>query len=230
MVLEPRPEPTRTSAVIYPPAPWHLRGTAYLSLWHVEDVFLPSVCLPGAVEPVRMLGRVLVGTAVAIYEPGGVLAYNEALLAVAVHRGIRPALTVPHIWVDHPASIAGARAMWSIPKQEATFQVLGGGGTGQRPFEARAVTPGGQLIMELRFRRTAPLPGRWPVSMTLVQGSESGTDEPDLRVTEASASAGLSFGRATWRFGQQSPLSFLQGRTPFLSLELRGLKLRIGRV
>lgn len=230
MVLEPRPGSARTSAVIYPPAPWRLRGTAYVSLWHIEDVLLPSGCLPRAVEPVRMLGRVLVGTAVAIYEPGGVLAYNEALLAVAVHRGIRPALTVPHIWVDHPASIAGARAMWSIPKQEATFQVLSDGGTGQRPFEAQAVTPQGQLIMALRFRRTAPLPGRWPVSMTLVQGSKSGTDEPDVRVTEASASAGISLGRATWRFGQHSPLYFLQGRAPFLSLQLRGLKLRIGRL
>lgn len=218
----------RTSEVSYPPAPWHLRGTAYISLWQAEEVRLPGGCLPRGIEPVRILGRVLVGTAVAVYEPGGMLAYNEVLMAVAVHRGIRPALTVPHIWVDHPASIAGARAMWSIPKQEATFQIRGGG-TSERPFEAQAVTPEGQLIADLRFQRSAPLPGRWPVYMTLVQGSGMGTGRPEVQVTEASAWARCALGASTWRFGQQSPLYFLQDRAPFLSLQLGGLSLGIGR-
>jgi hypothetical protein len=229
MILEPRAGPTRTSGMGYPPAPWRLRGTAYISLWQVEEELLPDGCLPRGVAPLRMLGRVLVGAAFAVYEPGGVLAYNEVLLAVAAHRGIRPALTVPHIWVDHPASVAGARAMWNIPKQVAAFQILGSGSTGKRQFEARAVTPEGQLIADLRFRQRAPLPGRWPMYITLVQGSQSGTDETKVQVTNASAWAEVSLGIATWRFEQKSVLYFLQGREPFLSLQLNGLSLRIGR-
>ena len=119
--------------------------------------------------------------------------------------------------------------MWSIPKQEAVFQILGCGRTGSRPFEAQAVTPEGQLIADLCFRQRASLPGRWPMYMTLVQGSESRTDESKVRVTDASAWAGVSLGVAVWRFEQQSPLHFLQGREPFLSLQLNGLSLRIGR-
>src|ERR1700712_2340419 len=121
MAAEPQNWLTRSDGVSYPPAPWHLRGAAYISLWQVRASHLPEACLSRDVPPLTVLGRVLVGTAFAVYEPHGILAYNELLLAVQVRRGAL-SVSVPCIWVDHPASVAGARALWSIPKQEAAFE------------------------------------------------------------------------------------------------------------
>src|SRR3712207_2100645 len=71
--------------VSYPPAPWHLQGTACVSLWRVEADELPAGCLPPGARPVTLLGRaVVVGTGWAVHEPGGVLACNEVLAAVRV--------------------------------------------------------------------------------------------------------------------------------------------------
>lgn len=125
--------------VSYPPAPWHLRGRAYVSAWRVPAGELPATCLPPDARPVAVFGRAVVGTAWAAYKPGGVLAYNEVLVAMRVRVGGRPFTTITHIWVDHPASIAGGRELWGIPKQQAIFQVHDGRGAGGG-FAASAAT------------------------------------------------------------------------------------------
>ncbi|WP_280525375.1 acetoacetate decarboxylase family protein [Methylobacterium oxalidis] len=214
--------------VSYPPPPWSLRGTAYISLWQVRRSLLPEACLPRGVRPVTMFGRVLVGAAFAVYEPGGVLAYNEVLMVLPVQRGGLPALTVPFVWVDHPASIAGARAMWSIPKQEAAFGIQRDDTTARAAFEAKALTTQEVPLAQLRFRSRATMPGRWPVRTTIVQRSLGRCGEYAPQVTEARALAQVSLGAATWDFPRSGPFSFLRGRSPLTSIRLSDMSLQIG--
>jgi hypothetical protein len=228
MVAEPQTWLTHSDGVRYPPAPWHLRGTAYISLWQVRASRLPEACLSRDVRPVTVLGRVLVGTAFAIYEPEGILAYDELLLAVQVRRGVAPSVCMPSIWVDHPASAAGARALWSIPKQEATFAIERNDGAEGSDFEARALTALGASLAHLRFRSRTTMPGRWPVRTTIVQRPLNNGGDHAPQMTEARAWARVSLGAATWDFPRSGPLSFLRGCSPLTSIRLTDMSLRIG--
>jgi hypothetical protein len=227
MVAEAQTWVRHSQGVSYPPEPWRLRGTAYLSLWQVRTSRLPEVCRPRDVPPMTVLGRVLVGIGFAVYEPGGTLAYDELLLAVQVRRGPL-SVSVPCIWVDHPASVAGARALWGIPKQEAAFAIQQNGGAKGTDFEARAITPQGASLAHLRFRSRTTMPGRWPVRTTIVQRSLNDRDDHALQTTEARAWAKVSLGAATWDFPRSGPLSFLRGRNPLTSIRLTAMSLRIG--
>src|SRR5688572_28557362 len=88
----------------FPPAPWRLEGDLYVSLWLVRAAELPADCLPPGARLATMFGRAVVATAFAVYDPSGVLAYNELLAAVPVRLGKRSVITITHIWVDHPSS------------------------------------------------------------------------------------------------------------------------------
>jgi hypothetical protein len=228
MGAKPQDCPTNSDEVSYPPAPWYLRGTAYLSLWQVRASRLPEASLSRAVRPRTLLGRVLVGTAFAVYEPEGMLAYDELLLAVQVSGGGPLSVSVPYIWVDHPASAAGARALWSIPKQEAAFEVRRTHTAGEPDFEARAMTIQGALLADLRFQSRTTMPGRWPVRTRLMQHALNNGGDRKPQVTEARAWAQVSFGAASWNFARSGPLSFLCGSSPLTSVRLTDMSLRIG--
>src|SRR5687768_9930059 len=98
----------------YPPEPWQLHGRACVSVWLVRATALP----PLPVRPVTVFGRAVVGTAFVDYRPPG-MAYHEVLAAVLVRRGLRFGVSIPRIWVDSPASLAGGRELWGIPKEPA---------------------------------------------------------------------------------------------------------------
>ncbi|WP_210163411.1 acetoacetate decarboxylase family protein [Methylobacterium sp. WSM2598] len=229
MTAGPSTWPIDPNGVSYPPPPWRLQGTAFVSLWRVEASRLPAGWLARDVRPVIMMGRALLGTAFAVYEPTGVLAYNEAMAAIQVGYGWQLALSVPEIWVDHPASIAGARAMWSIPKQEAVFRVRRSVSPGAVSFEARATAGAERELAKLVFRNRIAIPGRWPLRMTIVQRSLRHEDHEDIRVTEALIRASVSFGAATWSFARGGPLDFLSGSIPLVNFRLSRMALRIGR-
>ena len=203
-------------------------GDGFVSLWRMRVDELPATCLPPGTRLVMVFGRAVVGTAWAVYGPGGVLAYNEVLAAVRVRVGGRPFTTVTHIWVDHPASVAGGRELWGIPKQHAAFRVRGHGADGAE-FAASAVTPDGQPIAKLRFRGRAALPGRWRLRTRTAQRPLDHDRGKALKIAEAKALASVGFGAAAWDFALDGPLGFLHGREPFLSARLTELSLRFGR-
>jgi hypothetical protein len=216
---------TSADGVGYPPAPWHLRGTGCVSLWRVPAVELPTDRLPPGARPVTVLGRALVGTAWITYGPGGVLAYDEVLAAVRVRVGGRTCTTVTHIWVDHPASVAGGRELWGVPKELAAFRAGEASGVG---FAASAVTSGGQPIAAVSFRGRAALPGRWPFRTRTAQRPLGPGEGGGLRIARAEVVASVELGAAAWRFAPDGPLGFLAGREPFLSVRLSGFSLRFG--
>lgn len=169
--------------------------------------------------------RTIWATAWAVYEPTGVLAYNELLAAKLIGMGRCPTVTIPHIWVDHPASITGGRALWDIPKQPATFAIESDPGA---VFTATARTEDGQPIAEFIYRPRRTFPGRWP---TRVQTRQPSLDNPfETAPTEAIAKAETSveWGHGIWTIAPQGPFAFLAERKPFLTVRLQNCSLVFG--
>src|SRR5687767_10479676 len=89
----------------YPPAPWRMHG----SLW------LTAFRLRSDVDERHPAGTY--GVALVDYVEPSPLTYGELLVArtTRTEDGAR-AVTITDIWVDSPASMAGGRALWAIPK------------------------------------------------------------------------------------------------------------------
>ncbi|MGW1540098.1 acetoacetate decarboxylase family protein [Streptomyces sp. NPDC002309] len=199
----------------YPAEPWHLAGQMYLSLWLVPRTELPAVA-PGT-RPVVIAGRGLVGAAWVVYENDSVLRYNELLRAVLVRAEARPRVCVTDIWVDSDASMAGGRALWGIPKEMATFEVLRADGVS---FAAK--TEQGVLATGCHTER-GRLPGRWPLSFTLAQALNGAVTTSAVR-----GIAALRPARAVWTAAADERLGALGRRAPLVSLVLRDFTLRLG--
>src|SRR5919202_710345 len=85
---------------------------------------------PGAVVPAAVArgaaggrgGRTLGGVVLARYGPGSTLEYHELVVFAGVARvGARVGFVVAYIAVDSPASLAGGREIWGLPKRAAEF-------------------------------------------------------------------------------------------------------------
>jgi acetoacetate decarboxylase len=99
-----------TAGVSYPAAPWHMVGQLWLSLFKLAE----------PVDDLRPAG--IYGAAFVSYEEGSPLTYSELLVARPVatdEHGRRVSIT--DIWVDSPASVAGGRELWGIPKGLCDF-------------------------------------------------------------------------------------------------------------
>ena len=96
--------------VAYPAAPWQMVGSLWLSLFRLSE----------DVDELRPAG--VYGAAFVSYEEGSPLTYSELLVARPVksdEHGRR--VTITDIWVDSPASVAGGRELWAIPKGLCDF-------------------------------------------------------------------------------------------------------------
>ena len=228
----------------HPPEPWDLRGQLYLTMWRLPLADLPA--LPPGLAPVRLGSHALVSTAWVVYEPGGVLAYRELLVAVPVWHDTRLRTSITDIWVDSAPSLHGGRKLWGIPKELARFDVAG-------PRFA-ASTPDGAVIARGTVIPRTGLPGRWPARYTIVQdgsiqdggsqvggvqsvgvhdvgAQDGGVQDPagELVVTPVRSSAALRLTHTEWEFAPDGPLAWLAGGRPLLSASLRDFRLRFGR-
>lgn len=195
----------------------------WVSLWTVPVGLVPADRLGPDLRPVAVGGRAGIATAFARYDPGGDLAYHELLVAARATGPDGGCTHVPRIWIDSPASLAGARATWRVPKELARFELDEAGGS----LAARAAGPDGAPIAALDFRSTVPLPGRWPLGTRVGQGPLA-PGEPDLTLTPVSSRIGIGLGRATWTFAPGGPLGFLVGWRPVASFRLRDVTLAFG--
>jgi hypothetical protein len=204
----------------YPPPPWHLGGSMDVSLWRVPVHALPAsvaAALPRDAGPVRVGVHALVGTAFVRYEPGGALSYDELLAATLVRQGPRPRVTIGDIWVDSPASRAGGRELWGIPKQLASFERRDLGTV----TEARAALAG-DVLAEVRVAPRGRLPGWRSLPLATTQRLDGVETVAGIR-----ALARVRRTRAAWRFPPGSPLAWLRG-TPLVSVRLEDLTIRFG--
>lgn len=205
----------------YPLEPWYLGGSLLVSVFLVPATSLPTGFeLPDGRRPLRLGSRVIVGVAAAQYVPGGVLDYDELLIAVPSlgRGGLR--ITIPQIWVDSPTSLTGGRTLWGIPKQLAHF-------TRRLDQAGRSIvqmTLGDDDTATLRARRTgALLPGMRQLALPILQTLDGRTTLSYNRVI--GRVAGL---RAAWRFSSAGPLGYLAGRRPLLSIALHEASIIFG--
>jgi hypothetical protein len=205
----------------FPAEPWRLRGDMYLTLWRVPVDTLPAWRLPSAVRPLVVHRRCVVVTFWVDYRPGGTLVYHELLVALAVRHERTVAGSAVTAWVDSEQSLAGGRALWGIPKQLATITM--DATADGRTVHAMLSSAEGAVHGEYRDRRR--LPGRLPVRATLLQRRETGdTCTVPLRLTGRPA-----IGRVSLRTAPDSPLAFLNGLGPRLSLAMRDFRFTVGR-
>jgi hypothetical protein len=197
--------------VPFPSSPWQLVAQAWLSVFVLRS---------GAGE--RPAG--VYGVAFVDYQDGGILTYHELLVARLLRQGPSLRLRITDIWVDSPASRAGGRALWAIPKELADL-----------PLEERVRGPvrrttvsgvaDGQLLATGTF---TSVPGaaiaRTPYAVSASQVREDGAPV----VTPMRGSARPVPCRAAWRFAEDGPLGYLHGRRPVLSLRLCDVRLRFG--
>lgn len=102
----------------YLPAPWTLRGQAMATL-HLIDIARARPFVPPELKIVPVLpGKTLGVVLMASYSGLSTLAYNELIVAPALtrHRW-RLGFWISHIYVNHPDSMEGGRAIWGLPKE-----------------------------------------------------------------------------------------------------------------
>lgn len=198
----------------YPPEPWDLEGLGYVSLWLVPTRALPA--LPSGVRPLSLFGRSVVATGFVDYQPGGLLSYHEFLAAPLVRHGATPGLSITDIWVDNPASKAGGRELWGIPKELADFEIA------HAPsFHGVARVDGG-LVAEARVTpRRVSLRLPFPLPATVWQTLNAALARTPLRVNGRVHPA-----KAVWRV--DGPLAWLRPYRPFVTIAMVDFGLRFG--
>ena len=209
----------------FPPQPWFLGGDLMLSSWLVEPDALSIDAwdtLPEGWTPISVGSRLIVGTAFAHYSPGGVLAYEELLVAVMVRRGLRVRVWIPQIWVTSTASMAGGRTLWGIPKHLADLRRTL---RSTRAISASMHAPDGEPQVTLEAHLGGPLlPGQWTLPLPTAQHLEGVETLSTNSVTTRIRSI-----RAKWTFAAHGPLAYLNGKRPLLSLALVPAAITFGR-
>ena len=195
----------------YPPEPWYLGGSLLASAFLVDGAVFRDA-LPAGRHALRFGSKVVVGVASASYVPGGVLAYEELLVALPTwgRGGLR--ITIPQIWVDSAQSREGGRALWGIPKELAVFE----------RSDTRAAMNGAEMVLEGRTGR-ALLPGMRQLALPILQSVEGGSILSHNRVIGRIRSL-----RARWSFAADGPLGYLAGHTPFVSFAVRDASIVFG--
>lgn len=202
----------------YPPPPWHLRGDMYAAVWRPVPAALPDWSLPPGARPLVLHGRATVITFWVDYRPGGVLAYRELLVALAVVHRRRLAATAVAAWVDDQRSLAGGRELWGIPKHLAFFSFSREPGPSSRV--AMTTADGCAEASFVPWRR---LPGRVPIRARLVQQAEEGVVGVPLRL-----SGSVHLGRSRLTVPRGGPLGFLHGHEPSVSLAVEDFRFTVG--
>jgi len=201
--------------VDYPGAPWQMQGQLWLSLFRLgEDV-----------DERRTAG--VYGAAFVSYEPGSELTYSELLVA-------RPVKTDEHgrrveivdIWVDSPASVAGGRSLWAIPKGlcDFTFET---GHTGPLSRTSWSASRERVPVASASFSDVSKAAPRVPFRGGTWQPGIDDTAGQDRTATLHGSSKTLPC-RGRWEFHPDGPLAWLAGARQFASFRMAGFRMSFG--
>lgn len=198
----------------YPPEPWYLGGDFLLSIFRLPVSRLPAVALqaiPVDHSLVTVAGCATVGVSFVHYTAGGVLAYEELLVALLVRKGARLRSTIPDIWVSSQSSMYGGRELWGIPKQLGDFK---------RDIDGQHICSkmslAGEPVAQLDARIGRQLlPGLWQVPQTTAQLLDG------RRTVAMNRIVGRLRGvRGEWNITANGPLDYMAKAKPFLSVAI----------
>lgn len=201
--------------VEYPAAPWPMVGSLWLTLFR----------LPQRVDDLRPAG--VYGAAFVSYEEGSPLTYSELLVARPLTtdaHGRR--VTITDIWVDSPASVAGGRELWAIPKGLADFE-LDGSHTGPLSRTEWAARDGRTPIARARFRDVSRAALRLPFKGGTWQPGIEDTDGAERTATMQGSARTLP-ARASWDINPDGPLGWLAEARQLASFRMAAFRMSFG--
>jgi acetoacetate decarboxylase len=191
----------------YPPAPWQMHGQLWLSLFRVRE------------GDHRDREPGVYGVALVRYEVPSPLTYNELLVAHLVDR----AVTITDIWVDSPASVAGGRALWAIPKDlcDFTFDSALRGPLARTSWSAALDD---RPIVSARFTDVSKVGPRLPFTGKTRQRRQDG-EEVTAHLTGSSRALPC---RSSWSFDADGPLGWLHGKRSLASFRQADFAMSFG--
>ena len=201
--------------VDYPDAPWAMVGSMWLTLFRLKH----------DVDELRPAG--IYGAAFVSYTEGSPLTYSELLVArplKQVQDRVRK-VTITDIWVDSPASVAGGRELWAIPKGLCDFELE----SSHRGPLARAewtASLGRTPIASARFTDISAISPRVPLKGHVWQPElpeGGGAKDTIMRGSSKALPA-----RGHWEFGVDGPLAFLRGARQLATFRQAAFRLSFG--
>ena len=204
-----------TAEVSYPAAPWQMVGSLWLTLFKVRE----------QVDELRPAG--IYGAAFVSYEEGSPLTYSELLVARPVkseQHGRR--VTITDIWVDSPASVAGGRELWAIPKGLCDFSLESEhkGPLSSTDWTARL---GRTPIASATFHDVSRAAPRIPFKGGTWQPGIDDTAGVERTATLQGSSKALP-ARARWEFNADGPLGWLHGARQLASFRQAAFRMSFG--
>ena len=206
---------SRPADLTYPDAPWPMVGSLWVSLFRLKH----------GVDELRPAG--FYGAAFVSYEEGSPLTYSELLVARPIRTGgrTRP-VSITDIWVDSPASVAGGRELWAIPKDLADFTLESSyrgpltttqwsASRERRPIASARFTDLSKAAPRQRFKASTWQPG-----------IEDTGGEERTAVLEGSARTLPCRGR--WEFAADGPLAWLRDARPVASARMAAFRMSFG--
>jgi hypothetical protein len=195
----------------YPPAPWHMHGQLWLSLFRVREGDHPE-------RPAGWYGAALVS-----YESPSPLTYSELLVA----RRLEDKVSITDIWVDSTDSRDGGRELWAIPKELCDFRRRTTGGLVQRTSWTASL--GGRPIARARFTDVSRATLRTPFKGgTLQQRPPEDDRAGEEVVAHLTGSAKALPCHGTWEFNDVGPLGWLAGKRPLASFRMADFQMSFG--
>ncbi len=200
--------------VAYPAAPWRMVGSLWLSLFRLKE----------DVDELRPKG--VYGAAFVSYEEGSPLTYSELLVARPVksdQHGRR--VTITDIWVDSPASVAGGRELWAIPKGLCDFTLESSyrgpvtttewsASIERRPVASARFTDVSRAALRLPFKG-----GTWQPELPEGGGEKTATLQGSSKALPC---------RGSWDFDPNGPLAWLRGARQLASFRQAAFRMSFG--
>ena len=200
--------------VAYPAAPWQMVGSLWLSLFKLKE----------DVDELRPAG--VYGAAFVSYEEGSPLTYSELLVARPVkseEHGRR--VTITDIWVDSPASVAGGRELWAIPKGLCDFTLESSyrgpisstewsASIDRRPVASARFTDVSRMVPRLPFKG-----GTWQPELPEGGGEKTATLQGSSKAAPC---------RGSWDFDANGPLGWLRGARQLASFRQSAFRMSFG--
>lgn len=195
----------------YPPAPWHMHGSLWLSVFRLAE----------AVDEHHPAGNY--GVALVSYEEPSPLIYHELLLArTTKNRAGKGAVSISDIWVDSAASQAGGRELWAIPKQLCDFD-MESSFRGPVTSTDWTATVERRPIAEAHFTDVSRAALRLPFTGLVEQPGIP--EHPDIADVVMKGNAKALPCRARWSFAGDGPLGFMNQARQLGSFRMAGFRL-----